>query len=115
MFERTVNDLLDADWHVEITEQLTANPMGIAFAVEPALMGQYCAERGEPCEPLRYGYTRLADVEAFCIAWHDTVALWATIVQRKNDELDAERAWLDGELQMLIDGREDEDFWRWGC
>jgi hypothetical protein len=53
-------------------------------------------------------------VEAFQRAYLDTAALWAATVQAENDKLDAERAWLDGALMELIDGREDEEFWRRG-
>jgi hypothetical protein len=112
--QRTVQQLLDREWIVAVEEEIAANPMGIAFSVEPEIMGQYCAEVGLPCEPYIWGYKRLGDVEAFQRAYLDTAALWAATVQAENDKLDAERAWLDGALMELIDGREDEEFWRRG-
>lgn len=105
MSERTVQCLLDADWIVAINEELERNPMGVAFAVEPIALGQYDAECGNACDPVGRGYTRLGDIEMYLVAYKDTSALWAEIVQAKN-----EQSWLDGELQELVDGMED-DLW----
>jgi hypothetical protein len=107
--QRTVQHLLDAEWHVAIAEELTNNPAGIAFNVEPAAMGQYCAERGDPCEPTKY-YRKLGDIENFVIAYNDTVLLWAEMVQDVNDAQDDGKVDFEAELMELLDGI-DEAAW----
>jgi hypothetical protein len=112
--QRATQFLLDPEWLVAVAEELTSNPMGVAFAVEPAIMGAYDCQLGLPCDPAGRGYRKLGDVNDYCAAYNDTAALWAATVQAENDKLHADRAWMDGLLQELIDGREDEDYWRIG-
>lgn len=113
MNTRTVTHLLDPDWTVVIGEELIANPAGIAFNVEPDALGQYDAELGLPCDPTGRGYRKLGDVETYCIAYNDTTALWAKMVAAKNDEV-ADTFDYEGALLELVDGCEDQEFWRKG-
>lgn len=82
----TVTHLLDIEWHIAVQEALCTYPNAVSLVVEPAVMGQYCAERGEPCEPTKY-YTRLGDIESFIVAYNDTTRLWADMVREHNDAL----------------------------
>lgn len=107
----TTQKLLDNDWAIAITEEIQANPHGIAFSVEPALMGQYDCECGLPCEPYERGYRTLADVEDYLWAYKDTAAAWASTVQGINDSMGVD---IEAELELLLDGIEDENFWRMG-
>jgi hypothetical protein len=111
--QSTVTNLLDPEWIAVVEEHLQTYPTAVALVIEPAILGQYHAQLGLPCDP--YHYARPSDWDDYLIAYNDTVALWAEMVQAKNDEVAAARSWMDGELQELIDGREDEDFWRQGA
>jgi hypothetical protein len=83
-FQPTVTHLLDPDWYIEIQAVINAMPETLADVLEPALLGQFHAEHGEPCEPTRY-YAKLHDIEAYLIGYKDTAALWAGMVQAVND------------------------------
>jgi hypothetical protein len=73
--QRTVQQLLDREWIVAVEEEIAANPMGIAFSVEPAILGQFDSESGLPCDPHGRGYTKSQDIDAYVQAWNDTNAL----------------------------------------
>lgn len=88
--------LLDNDWVVAIEDEIAANPAGIAFAIEPIVLGTYDGEQGLPCDPVGRGYRKLGDVEHYIIGWKEGHFRW-------------------GELQELVDGIEDEMYWRNGC
>lgn len=112
--QSTAQHLLDEDWIVVINEQLELFPNSIGLVVEPEVLGRYHAQTGAPCEPQKY-YRKLGDIELYQWAYNDTTALWASIVQAKNDELAADTFDYEGALQELIDGMEDQEFWRRGC
>jgi hypothetical protein len=85
-FQPTVTALLDPDWVEVIEELIDRDPtVSLAFAVEPKPMGQYVCEQGLPCDPYAWGYRTVADCEAFILAYRDTAALWAGMVQAVND------------------------------
>lgn len=83
-FQPTVTHLLDEEWHTEIQAAINAMPETLADIVDAATMGQFDAENGEPCQPLRH-YAKLHDIEAYIIAYKDTTSLWASMVQAVND------------------------------
>lgn len=105
------NTLLDPHWVVAIQEEIAANPMGIAFSVEPALMGRYDAEQGNACQPVERGYRTLGDLEAYCAAYRDATERWAAQVQEINNTLGVD---VEAELEDLIEGMMDNEFWRTG-
>lgn len=86
-----------------------AQPQKCDFAA-PAFLGFLDFTEGKACEPLQYGYSTVAECEAYIVGFRDAVA-------------DAQPA--DGTLQKLIDygaelqelqdGIADEDFWRHHC
>lgn len=106
MNTRTVQHLLDPDWIIAVQEALETYPTSVSLVVEPSVMGQYCAEQGMPCDPLAHGYTKLGDVELYCLAYRDTAALWAEMVDDANEHL---QDTLDYEQDIL-----DREFWRRG-
>jgi hypothetical protein len=87
--------LLEEEWVIAIEEVVTANPQGIAFAIEPIVMGTYDGENGLPCDPVARGYRKLGDCEHYVVGWKEGHFRW-------------------GELQELIDGIEDEEWMRGG-
>lgn len=109
----TVTHLLDPEWIVVIHEQLELFPNSIGLVVEPQVLGQFHAQTGAPCEPQKF-YTKLGDIESYLISYNDATELWASIVQAKNDEVDAEQKWMDAQLQDLIDGIAEDEWNRRG-
>ena len=106
------NTLLDPEWVVAIQEEIAANPMGIAFSVEPDLCGRYDAEQGNACQPYERGYRTLGDIEAYCAAYRDAAERWAAQVQEINDTLGVD---VEAELEDLLEGIADETFWAKGA
>ena len=96
---RTVQHLLDAEWIIAVQEAMTDYPDSLPLVVEPAVMGQYDAEQGNPCDPTGRGYRTLGDTEAYIVAYRDTTALWAEMVEAQN----AERAHNDDERELMED------------
>lgn len=86
----TVNYFLESDWIEAVEECIIAYPGNVAFAVEPALCGQYDAEQGYPCAPGARGYSQPADAEEYRTAWNDTAALMAETVDYREYQLDIE-------------------------
>jgi hypothetical protein len=107
--QRTVQNLLDPEWHTTIAQQLVIYPMP-ELVIEPSCLGQYMAEIGQPCEPRKW-YTSPSDIEAFIVAYDDTTALWAEMVEAAQDDGKVD---FEAELIDLLDGIDDNEFWRKG-
>jgi hypothetical protein len=109
--QSTLTHFLEPEYSAVIAEHLTIYAHSIAYVVEPDLMGRYDAEQGLPCDAHARGYRKPSDVDSYIGAYHATATLWAqTVAGINSDSFD-----YDGALQELIDGREDEDFWRIGA
>jgi hypothetical protein len=107
--QRTVQHLLDREWHTIIAQQLVIYPMP-ELVIEPACLGQYDAELGLPCDPAGRGYFKLGEVNDYVTAYDDTVALFAEMVQDVNDAQDDGAVDFEAELMELLDGM-DEAAW----
>lgn len=91
MTSRTVQHLLSEDWIAVVEEHLQAYPTAAALVVEPAVLGQYHAQVGAPSDP--YHYTKPSDWDDYLVAYNDTVALWAEIVQGVIDDARDDAEW----------------------
>jgi hypothetical protein len=107
--------LLDPEWVIAIEDELFGNPAGLAFNVEPELMGRYCAEHGLACEPLAFGYRKLDDVEAFIIGFKEVTLLWAEMVTEINEAEYQRRSDEQMDLDEYLDWLDDQEWIRRGC
>jgi hypothetical protein len=112
--QRTVQHLLDREWHVAIAEQLAIYPMP-ELVIDASCLGQYDAELGLPCDPAGRGYFKLGEVNDYVTAYDDTVALWAEMIDEKNEQVAADTVDYTAELMELLDGIAEEEFNRMGC
>lgn len=111
--QTTVTELLDPIWIEVVTEQLRDYPTSVALVIEPEILGRYHAQLGLPCEPYKF-YRRLSDVNDYNAAYEGTTALWAAMVQAKNEEIDAgflDRLAADREFNAIENDYVDDCLW----
>lgn len=83
--------MLDDCWLERIADEIDALPEMLDFCT-PFDAGKLDAAEGLELDPTRHGLITVFQAEEYILGFRSV-----------------------GELEMLIDGRDDEEFWRGGC